>query len=82
MGVAFPVSAVVVIDPLLCECGYYYANILTFVILHLHLCFNVIILDEEDVFSVKHIAASRFHRNQKLMADIFNDIVVPDLRTG
>lgn len=37
--------------------------------------------DEEDQFSVKHVAASRFHRNQKLMADIFNDIVVPDLRT-
>lgn len=37
--------------------------------------------DEEDRFSVKHVAASRFHRNQKLMADIFSDIVVPDLRT-
>ncbi|XP_028412118.1 SWI/SNF-related matrix-associated actin-dependent regulator of chromatin subfamily E member 1-like [Dendronephthya gigantea] len=37
--------------------------------------------DEEDLFSVKHVAASRFHRNQKLMADIFSDIVVPDLRT-
>lgn len=38
--------------------------------------------DEEDLFSVKHVAASRFHRNHKLMADIFNDVVVPDLRTG
>lgn len=37
--------------------------------------------DEEDLFSVKHVAASRFHRNHKLMADIFNDVVVPDLRT-
>lgn len=37
--------------------------------------------DEEDLFSVKHVAASRFHRNHKLMADIFNDIVIPDLRT-
>ncbi|XP_046859478.1 SWI/SNF-related matrix-associated actin-dependent regulator of chromatin subfamily E member 1-like [Xenia sp. Carnegie-2017] len=37
--------------------------------------------DEEDPFSVKHVAASRFHRNQKLMADIFSDVVVPDLRT-
>ena len=42
----------------------------------------VICLDEEDLFSVKHVAASRFHRNQKLMADIFSDLVVPDLRSG
>lgn len=41
-----------------------------------------IVLDEEDRFSVKHVAASRFHRNQKLMADIFSDTVVPDLRTS
>ena len=45
-------------------------------------CNTVCISDEEDLFSVKHVAASRFHRNQKLMADIFSDIVVPDLRTG
>lgn len=43
---------------------------------------RVSLSDEEDLFSVKHVAASRFHRNQKLMADIFSDVVVPDLRTG
>ena len=31
---------------------------------------------------MKQVAAMRFHRNHRLMAEIFNDVVVPDMRTG
>jgi len=39
--------------------------------------------DEEDEYiTMKQLAAVRFHRNHRLMAEIFNDVVVPDMRTG
>ena len=38
--------------------------------------------DEEDEYiTMKQVAAMRFHRNHRLMAEIFNDVVVPDMRT-
>ena len=34
----------------------------------------------DDTPSVKQVAAARFYRNQRLLHDIFNEIVVPDPR--
>ncbi len=36
----------------------------------------------DEYITMKQLAAVRFHRNHRLMAEIFNDIVVPTSRSG
>lgn len=36
--------------------------------------------DEEDYFSIKHLAAARFYRNHKLVTEVFSEVMVPDQR--
>jgi SWI/SNF-related matrix-associated actin-dependent regulator of chromatin subfamily E protein 1 len=39
--------------------------------------------DEEDEYvTTKQVSAARYHRNQKLMAELFGDAVVPDMRVS
>lgn len=37
--------------------------------------------EEDDYYSMKHLAAARFYRNHKLVTEVFSDSVVPDVRS-
>ena len=40
-----------------------------------------LITSEDEYLTTKQLASVRFHRNHRLMAEIFSDVVVPDTRS-
>ena len=36
----------------------------------------------DEYMTMKQVAAVRFHRNHRLMMEVFSDVCVPDPRTG